>query len=147
MFFCVLDTGALLLLCFLLTKHAKQGVPKGVVILQQQQQQQHQQRQRQTCSTAVRHAGHHHFNAQPNYYNPTRGWQALKRYALTSRVLCCCCFVLLVSIYVCACWCARSSQRHGARSPVRDAAHRRQHCCAIIEDLACSGFNLHLAAY
>ena len=28
-----------------------------------------------------------------------------------------------------------------------DAAHRRQHCCAIIEDLACSGFNLHLAAF
>ena len=30
---------------------------------------------------------------------------------------------------------------------MRDAAHRRQHCCAIFEDLACSGFNLHLAAY
>ena len=30
---------------------------------------------------------------------------------------------------------------------MRDAAHRRQHCCAIIEDLACSGFNLHLAAF
>ena len=29
---------------------------------------------------------------------------------------------------------------------MRDAAHRRQHGCAIIEDLACSGFNLHLAA-
>ena len=25
---------------------------------------------------------------------------------------------------------------------MRDAAHRRQHCCAIIEDLACSGLNL-----
>ena len=30
---------------------------------------------------------------------------------------------------------------------MRDAAHRRQHCCAIIEDLACYGFNLHLAAF
>ena len=30
---------------------------------------------------------------------------------------------------------------------MRDAAHRRQHCCAIIEDLACSGFNIHLAAF
>ena len=30
---------------------------------------------------------------------------------------------------------------------MQDAAHRRQHCCAIIEDLACSGFNLYLAAY
>ena len=29
---------------------------------------------------------------------------------------------------------------------MRDAAHRRQHCCANINDLACSGFNLHLAA-
>ena len=36
---------------------------------------------------------------------------------------------------------------HGARSPVRDVAHRRQHCCAIIEDLACSGLNLHLTAF
>ena len=30
---------------------------------------------------------------------------------------------------------------------MRDAVHRRQHYCAIIEDLACSGFNLHLAAF
>ena len=28
---------------------------------------------------------------------------------------------------------------------MRDAVHRRQHYCAIIEDLACSGFNLHPA--
>ena len=60
---------------------------------QQQQQQQQQQRQRQTShsSTAVRHTGHGS-NAQPNYYNPTRGWQALKRWlpALTSPMRCCC---------------------------------------------------------
>ena len=30
---------------------------------------------------------------------------------------------------------------------MRDAAHRRQHCCAIIEDMACSEFNLRLVAY
>ena len=30
---------------------------------------------------------------------------------------------------------------------MRDAAHRRQQCYSIIEDLACSGFNLHLAAF
>ena len=30
---------------------------------------------------------------------------------------------------------------------MRDAAHRRQHCCAIIEELTCSGFNPHLAAF
>ena len=29
---------------------------------------------------------------------------------------------------------------------MRDAAHRRQHCRANINDPACSGFNLHLAA-
>ena len=59
-----------------------------------QQQQQQQQRQRHTShsSTAVRHTDHHRSNAQPNYYNPTRGWQALKRWlpALTSPVRCCC---------------------------------------------------------
>ena len=47
---------------------------------------------RQTCSTAVRHTDHHHSNAQPNCYNSTGGWQALKRWLsdLTSPVLCCC---------------------------------------------------------
>ena len=30
---------------------------------------------------------------------------------------------------------------------MRDAAHRRHHWCAITEDLACSGFNLHPAAF
>ena len=30
---------------------------------------------------------------------------------------------------------------------MRDAARRYQHCCAIVEDLACSGFNLHRAAF
>ena len=43
-------------------------------------------------STAVRHTDHLRSNAQPNYYNPIRGWQALKRWlpALTSPVRCCC---------------------------------------------------------
>ena len=54
------------------------------------------------------------------------------------------CFCLCLSMLACVSWCARSSWRHGARSPVRDATHRRQHCCATIEDLTCSGFNLHL---
>ena len=30
---------------------------------------------------------------------------------------------------------------------MQDATHRRRYCCAIVEDLACSGFNLHLAAF
>ena len=30
---------------------------------------------------------------------------------------------------------------------MRNVAHRRQNCCAIIEDLAFSGFNVHLAAF
>ena len=30
---------------------------------------------------------------------------------------------------------------------MRDAAQRRQQCCAILEGLACSGFNLHLATF
>ena len=46
----------------------------------------------------------------------------------------------------CACWCALSSKRHGARSRVRDASHRRQHCCASIEDRAYCGVKLHLTA-
>ena len=37
--------------------------------------------------------------------------------------------------------------RHGTRSPLCYAAHRRQHRCSIIEKLACSGFNVHLAAF
>ena len=56
-------------------------------------------------------------------------------------------FCFFLSMFACVCWCARSSQRHGARSRVRYAAHRRQHCFAIIKGLACSGFNLHLAAF
>ena len=35
-------------------------------------------------------------------------------------------FFLCLSIFVCACWCARSSYRHGTRSSVRYVAHRRQ---------------------
>ena len=75
-------------------------------------------------------------------------------------MLCCCvmsvvyrCFLLLLllfcflSVFSCACWCALPSKRHGARSRVRDVSHRRQHCCAMIEDLACCGFNLRLAAF
>ena len=54
--------------------------------------------------------------------------------------------LLLLYIFVCACWCALSSKRHGARSRVRDASHRRQHCCARIEDRAYCGVKLHLAA-
>ena len=30
---------------------------------------------------------------------------------------------------------------------MQDATHRRRYCCAIVEDLACSGLNLHLAAF
>ena len=37
------------------------------------------------------------------------------------------------------------SKRHGARSRVRDASHRRQHCSASIEDRAYCGVKLHLA--
>ena len=54
--------------------------------------------------------------------------------------------VILLFVYACACWCALSSKMHGARSRVRDASHRRQHCCASIEDRACCGVKLHLAA-
>ena len=54
-------------------------------------------------------------------------------------VVCC------LSAFACACWCALSSKRHGARSRGRDASHRRQHCCASIEDRAYCGVNLHLA--
>ena len=44
------------------------------------------------------------------------------------------CFCM--SMFACACWCALSSKRHGARSRVRNASHRRQHCCASNEDRA-----------
>ena len=49
-------------------------------------------RQTLHSSTALRHTGHHRSYAQPNYYNRTRGWQALNRGlpALTSPVRCCC---------------------------------------------------------
>ena len=57
------------------------------------------------------------------------------------------CFCFCLYMFACACWCTRSSYRCGARSPVQDAAHRRQQCCSIIEDKACSGFNLHLTAF
>ena len=62
-----------------------------------QQQQQQQQRLTSHSSTAVRHTGHHRSNAQLNYYNPSRGWQALSRWlpALTSP-MCCCCFGLFL---------------------------------------------------
>ena len=52
---------------------------------------------------------------------------------------------VLLFVYACACWCALPSKRHGARSHVRDASHRRQHCCASIEDRAYCGVKLHLA--
>ena len=39
-----------------------------------------------------------------------------------------------------------SSKKHGTRSRARDASHRRQHCCASIEDRAYCGVKLHLAA-
>ena len=74
-------------------------------------------------------------------------------------MLCCCvmsvvyrCFLLLLllfcflSVFSCACWCALPSKRHGARSRVRDVSHRRQHCCARIEDRSYYGVKLHLAA-
>ena len=54
--------------------------------------------------------------------------------------------VILLFVYACACWCALSSKMHGARSRVRDASHRRQHCCVRIEDRAYCGVKLHLAA-
>ena len=38
------------------------------------------------------------------------------------------------------------SKRHGARSRVRDASHRRQHCSASIEDRSYCGVKLHLEA-
>ena len=49
-----------------------------------------------------------------------------------------------LSTYARACWCALSSNKHGARSRVRDASHRRQHCCASIEDRGYCGVKLHL---
>ena len=54
--------------------------------------------------------------------------------------------VVLLFVYACASWCALSSKMHGARSRVRDAFHRRQHCWARIEDRAYCGVKLHLAA-
>ena len=54
----------------------------------------------------------------------------------------------LVFMYVClrvlVCSVIVEARRSVTRAGCR---HRRQHCCAIIEKLACSGFNLHLAAY
>ena len=54
-----------------------------------------------------------------------------------------------MSIYVClrVLVCSVIVEARRLVTRVRDAANRRQHCRAIIEDLACSGFNLHLAAY
>ena len=48
-------------------------------------------------------------------------------------------------MFTCACWCALPSKRPGARSRVRDASHRRQRCCARVEDGAYCGVKLHLA--
>ena len=46
-----------------------------------------------------------------------------------------------------ACWlCSVIVEACDARSRVRDASHRRQHCCASIEDRAYCGVKLHLAA-
>ena len=54
--------------------------------------------------------------------------------------------VVLLSMFGCACWCAPSSKRHGARSRVLDASHRRRNCCARIEDKAYCGVKRHLGA-
>ena len=51
-----------------------------------------------------------------------------------------------LSMFACACWCALSSKRSGARSGGRDASRRRQHFCDSIEDEAYCGVKLHLAA-
>ena len=61
---------------------------------------------------------------------------------LLSLLLLFCC----LSMFAFACWCALTSKRHGARSRVRDASHRRQHCCANIEGRAYCGVKLHLEA-
>ena len=55
-------------------------------------------------------------------------------------VVCC------LSAFACACWCALSPKRPGARSCVREASHRRQYCCASTEDRPYCGVKLHLAA-
>ena len=49
-------------------------------------------------------------------------------------------------MFACACWCALSSKRHGARSRVQDTSYRRQHCGASIEDRAYCGVKLQPAA-
>ena len=49
-------------------------------------------------------------------------------------------------MFACACWCAPSSEKHGARSRVRDSSHRCQHCCASSEDRPHCGVKLHQAA-
>ena len=56
--------------------------------------------------------------------------------------------VVLLFVYVClrVLVCSVIVEACGARSRVRDASHRRQHCCASIEDRACCGVKLHLAA-
>ena len=57
---------------------------------------------------------------------------------------CCCCFVVCLCLRVLVC--SVIVEACGARSRVRDASHRRPHCCASIEDRACCGVKLHLAA-
>jgi len=56
--------------------------------------------------------------------------------------------VVLLFVYVClrVLVCSVIVEACGARSRVRDASHRRQHCCASIEDRAYCGVKLHLAA-
>ena len=51
-----------------------------------------------------------------------------------------------LSVFACACWCALSPKRPGARSRGRDASQRRQHCWASIQDRAYCGAKLHPAA-
>ena len=76
---------------------------------------------------------------------------------LCAVLLCCCVMfvvvvfvvavaVCCVSVFACACWCALSSKRHGARPRGRDSSHRRQRCCASSQDRAYCGVELHLVA-
>ena len=86
------------------------------------------------------------------------GWVGRWNDGVLCTVLLCCCVmsvvvvvvaavaVVLLFVYACACWCALSSKRGGARSRVRDASHRRQHCRPRIEDRAYCGVKLHLVA-
>ena len=103
---------------------------------QQQQQQQHRQRQTSHSSTAVRYTGHHRSNAQPNYYNPTRGWQALKRWlpALTSPVRCCSFKFSLHTSKV-----HRSKKESSFCSRLSKLTHRSSTICPLMNISSCGG--------